>query len=92
VPKGPAEMSTGLYASATCPITIALVTLPCSNHALTVSTNDALSPGSCRSGCLIVVLAELLSDRPERMDCVSDVAWSSDNNARCGGLKAGEVG
>lgn len=73
-------------------MTIALVTLPCSNQALTVSTKDALSPGSCRSGCLIVVLAELLSDRPERMDWVSDAACSSESSVLCGGLKAGDAG
>jgi hypothetical protein len=41
---------------------------------------------------LIVVLAELLSDRPDRMDCVSDAAWSSDNSDRWSGLKAGDAG
>ena len=94
VPNGPAEMSTGLKASATCPITMALVTLPCSNHALTVSTSEAFRPGSCRSGCLTVALAELLRDRPDRIDCVSDAgaACSSDNKALWGGLKAGEAG
>jgi hypothetical protein len=39
-----------------------------------------------------VVLAELLNDRPDRMDWVSEVAWSSDNNDRCGGLNAGDEG
>jgi hypothetical protein len=94
VPNGPAEMSTGLNASATCPITIALVMLPCSNQALTVSTSDALSPGSCRSGCLTFALAELLKDRPDRMDWVSDAgaACSSVSKALWGSLETGEAG
>lgn len=94
VPKGPAEMSTGLKARATWPITMALVTLPCSNQALTVSTSDALSPGSCRSGCLTVVLVELLRDRPDRIDCVSDAgaACSSESRARWGSFETGDAG
>lgn len=39
-----------------------------------------------------MVLAELLSDRPDRMDCVSDAAWSSVRSDLWGGLKAGEAG
>lgn len=92
VPKGPADMSMGLKASATCPMAMALVMAPCSNHALTVSTSDAFSPGSCSSGCLMVALAELLKDRPERIDCVSDAAWSSDRSDLCGCLRAGDAG
>jgi hypothetical protein len=39
-----------------------------------------------------VVLAELLNDRPDLMDCVSDAAWSSDKSDLCGGLKEGDAG
>jgi hypothetical protein len=41
----------------------------------------------------MVVLAELLSDRPDRMDCVSDAACSSvRSDLPWGGLKAGDAG
>lgn len=39
----------------------------------------------------MVVLAELLNDRPDRMDCVSDAAWSSDRSDRWGALNEGDA-
>jgi hypothetical protein len=39
-----------------------------------------------------VVLAELLNDRPDRMDWVSDAACSSERSDLWGGLKAGDAG
>lgn len=40
----------------------------------------------------MVVLAELLSDRPDRTDCVSEAAWSSERSVLCGSLNGGDAG
>jgi len=66
--------------------------VPRSYHALTVSAVEELSPGPCKSGCFTEALAELLRDRPERTDWVSEAAWSSANSVRMGSLNCGEAG
>ena len=67
VPKGLLR-SVGLYDRATSPINVARVRAPWENEALTVSTMEEFKPGSCISGCLIVVLTVLFRERPDLME------------------------
>ena len=67
------EVSLAVYESASSPMTMALDTRPCANHALTVSTTEAFKPGWYISGCLIGVLfAILLREFWDRIDCASE--------------------
>lgn len=50
---------------------------------------ELLRPGSWRSGCFRFVLEELLRERPDITDWVSEDGWSSERRVLCGNLKAG---
>ena len=66
------ELSPGLCANASSPMTTDFVTWPSENHALTVSTTEAFSPGRVISGCLMPTGIRLLRECEERIECASD--------------------
>lgn len=71
--------SEALCASATSPMTTLLVTCPAENHALTVSTTEALSPASAISGCFAAAWMTLVAEWADRTECESDPCCASED-------------